>query len=122
MGRRRLAKLDLATAIPCTREQAAYRGERHYFTGRPCDNGHLAYRYVSNASCLECRKPPPLSAPYMGFGYAHLLMVRLKLRALPPLHHMDAFMNYMEDCAQIWLEKVGVTPKLPRDEDGVIKL
>jgi len=30
-----------------------------YFTSRPCSRGHVAYRYVSNASCVDCYKTRP---------------------------------------------------------------
>ena len=29
-------------------------GLKRYFTGRPCMNGHVAERLVSNSSCVEC--------------------------------------------------------------------
>lgn len=28
---------------------------RFYFTGKPCKNGHISNRYVSNSECCECR-------------------------------------------------------------------
>ena len=30
------------------------QGEAHYFTGKPCPNGHIAPRFVSNYGCSEC--------------------------------------------------------------------
>lgn len=29
-------------------------GLKHYFTGKPCRNGHLALRYVSTWRCVKC--------------------------------------------------------------------
>ena len=37
-----------------SRAQARQRGMRRYFTGKPCENGHIAERQVSNWTCLEC--------------------------------------------------------------------
>lgn len=38
------------------RKEAAARGDKTYFTGRPCRRGHLAFRNVLSGNCLECRK------------------------------------------------------------------
>jgi hypothetical protein len=35
-------------------QQAAKRGLTRYFTGKPCKNGHVAERLVSNGNCIEC--------------------------------------------------------------------
>lgn len=37
-----------------TRQQALQQGLLHYFTGKPCKRGHVARRYVSIRSCIEC--------------------------------------------------------------------
>ena len=43
--------------FPDTPRQAAFtRRDRHYFTGAPCKNGHVARRYVSNGTCLMCMR------------------------------------------------------------------
>jgi len=42
-------------SFPDTPRQAAFtRRDRHYFTGVPCKNGHVARRYVSNGACIIC--------------------------------------------------------------------
>ncbi len=40
--------------IPGPRAQAKARGEKRYSTGKPCSNGHLATRLVSNGRCAQC--------------------------------------------------------------------
>jgi hypothetical protein len=30
------------------------QGLTHYFSGKPCKNGHLCKRLVSNTKCVEC--------------------------------------------------------------------
>jgi len=36
--------------------EAAENGDRTYFTGTACGKGHLAPRYTSTGSCVECLK------------------------------------------------------------------
>ena len=38
------------------RAAAKAAGERHYSTGKPCKNGHLALRFTANGVCVECAK------------------------------------------------------------------
>lgn len=37
------------------RPEARDKGFIHYYTGRPCKNGHLSKRYTSTGDCLECK-------------------------------------------------------------------
>lgn len=37
-----------------TRPQAKALGLKRYWTGKPCPAGHIAYRLVSNWTCVEC--------------------------------------------------------------------
>ena len=37
-----------------TREEAIAQGLSHYFTGKPCRNGHVSVRGVKKWNCLEC--------------------------------------------------------------------
>lgn len=40
-------------------QEQAYRMRRKYFfTGQPCDEGHMAERDVSSGRCLQCMHPP----------------------------------------------------------------
>lgn len=39
-----------------SRKEAKAAGLKTYFTGKPCINGHIAERNVSEAKCYECRK------------------------------------------------------------------
>lgn len=43
-------------SLPRTRAEAIACGSKHYFTGKPCPNGHVAPRFVSNFGCDECLK------------------------------------------------------------------
>lgn len=41
---------------PSPRQIAMEAGEKLYFTGKPCQNGHVYYRKVSCGSCVICKK------------------------------------------------------------------
>lgn len=44
------------SSLPTTRKSAMEAGGRFYFTGIPCQNGHISRRYVSTHQCLGCHK------------------------------------------------------------------
>ena len=37
-----------------SRAEAKALGLKHYFTGKPCEHGHVAERWVGNSACIEC--------------------------------------------------------------------
>lgn len=39
-----------------SRQEAAEKGLRRYFTGMPCSKGHVAERLVSTQSCCQCQR------------------------------------------------------------------
>jgi len=39
-----------------TRAEAKKRGDKDYYTGKPCKNGHDAVRSVSEKKCYECKR------------------------------------------------------------------
>ena len=34
--------------------EALTKGEMYYFTGKPCKNGHISFRYTSSKGCISC--------------------------------------------------------------------
>jgi hypothetical protein len=44
----------MKTFEPISRENARERGLNRYFTGKPCNRGHMAERYLSNRECVAC--------------------------------------------------------------------
>jgi hypothetical protein len=46
----------MSKQVPLTREEAARRGLRHYWTGRPCRKGHRSDRYTSTGQCIQCAR------------------------------------------------------------------
>lgn len=43
-----------------TRAEALSRGEKRYFTGKPCHKGHVTWRSVSSFGCAECARKKAL--------------------------------------------------------------
>lgn len=39
------------------RQEAIQRGQKYFYTGKPCKYGHLTKRYVGNGGCYECLHP-----------------------------------------------------------------
>ena len=39
-----------------SKEDAKARGLKRYFTGKPCNRGHVAERFVSSGVCFECNR------------------------------------------------------------------
>jgi hypothetical protein len=37
-----------------SRNQAVQSGDVHYFTGKPCHKGHVAYRFTKTGHCNDC--------------------------------------------------------------------
>lgn len=37
-----------------TRREAADRGLRHFYTGKPCKRGHDSRRYTATGGCMKC--------------------------------------------------------------------
>lgn len=37
-----------------SRKEAAEAGKGKYFTGKPCKNGHVSYRYTQSGTCVDC--------------------------------------------------------------------
>ena len=38
------------------KQQAILKGEKTYFTGKPCKHGHIAPQTVHSSGCVECRR------------------------------------------------------------------
>ena len=52
-----------STVQHAIRREAQMRGRKTYFTGEPCQHGHIFERFVKRAWCVECarlgKKPEP---------------------------------------------------------------
>lgn len=53
-------------SLPTSRVIAMRAGLSHYYTGKPCLNGHLSDRHTTSGQCVECgvayRKKPGVKA------------------------------------------------------------
>lgn len=47
----------VAVKVKRTLRRKRYPGQTRYFTGKPCKNGHVAERRVSDGRCIECWRP-----------------------------------------------------------------
>ncbi len=48
--------------------------EPHYFTGKPCKNGHTALRNTATAECVQCRRD------YAKSNYEQVKAIKASLR------------------------------------------
>lgn len=55
-----------------TRKEALQRGLKRFFTGKPCQKGHLAERNVRSGACLECNRLMKGSEKYRTMHNARL--------------------------------------------------
>lgn len=56
-----ISSMTQPTPLVLSRSEAVERHAKHYYTGRPCKSGHVALRYVSTGSCVECAKAATMS-------------------------------------------------------------
>ncbi len=47
---------NMARKLNPFKQQAILKGEKTYFTGKPCKHGHLAPQTVHSSACVECRR------------------------------------------------------------------
>lgn len=40
--------------LKCSRDKAIALGQKVYWTGKPCVNGHVDFRYVKHNRCTQC--------------------------------------------------------------------
>lgn len=71
-----------------SRQDARSRGQKTYFTGEPCKNGHVAYRYVQSGTCSQCLRASNSQTVDVNAGArreASAQLVQVKIR----LHRVD---------------------------------
>ncbi len=92
-----------------SRVEARRIGLSKYFTGVPCHRGHIAYRYVKGAECIECQKEKSKK------WYSDTDRARKKTagwRAKNPERNLTNQRRYVErnrervrQCETVWAEK-----------------
>ncbi len=45
----------IESGLPTSRQEAKKSGSKYYFTGAPCQNGHLSPRY-RDRDCIQCHR------------------------------------------------------------------
>ncbi len=92
------------------RAAAKLAGERHYFTGIPCRNGHIAKRYTSSGMCFICdaERHARWHAVHPGIGAEWAKT----LRAKDPTGHREAVKRWAQKnpdktlaSKQRWMER-----------------
>jgi 5-methylcytosine-specific restriction endonuclease McrA len=76
---------------PSARKVAEQQGVTYFFTGIPCDDGHIGWRRTANGSCLECEaarglawhraNPVRSKESYKKYRVRHIEKVRAGYRA-----------------------------------------
>ena len=77
--------------LPRTHIEAKERGEKFYFTGKPCSRGHLNARFASSRGCISCHliygkqareaDPEKFAAQRIARYHADVQKSRVKARA-----------------------------------------
>ena len=50
--------------LPASAKEAEEKGVKQYFTGRPCNNGHISPRQASSMNCMQCTRERALKRYY----------------------------------------------------------
>ena len=84
--------------LPVSRSEAICRGSFAYFTGKPCPNGHITYRYSCYGQCRDCSaersKKSSNSEKYKILHEKQRTKIRNFLRAIKSQPCMDCKTNY----------------------------
>lgn len=62
-----------------TRKEAIQQRVTRYYTGEPCANGHVAYRYTKNGGCSDCINPKfePVDRPQREESKRHVKSLKV---------------------------------------------
>lgn len=85
-----------------SRDDAAAAGLLRYFTGVPCKRGHIAQRYVSTSSCMQCLRRTVVSKwgdNYLDPKRVEALHMVLLVPKGKTLDELEAFMTLVTDQA-----------------------
>jgi len=103
--------------IIINRADALASNQTHYFTGKPCRDGHTAPRYVSTGNCTQCQKERSASvASLMRKGKVS----RIQGHFSYPLH-ADDFAAALAYCQALDMQR-GIRPKTPKAEPKLATL
>jgi hypothetical protein len=108
--------------LPKTNAEARVQGAKHYFTGRPCKNGHIRERLSSTGDCVPCitertkaynntpkgrELKKELNRLWGKSPNGRLYRKRQKFQrkkryrlATPQWVNMDALLRFVEDCPE----------------------
>lgn len=78
-----------------TRKEAKMDGDKTYFTGEACKNGHLSHRYAANGACAQC----------VNGGKLRLDLGESTAKKLELLNKSEIYRKELEEVARLRLEK-----------------
>lgn len=94
------------------RENARQRGLQRYFTGKPCNHGHLCERYVSNTHCVECKR---IAA--VGYHRSYHLAHKERLNAGSRAYYANLPADKKAEAKARWNRKRREYAKLNKDRE-----
>lgn len=79
------------------KKTAAICGYKHYYTGKECVNGHMAKRFVSTGTCVECGNMASRRHTARRSGRQFVEMVTYKRHINSEfIPHLDALLSALE--------------------------
>lgn len=107
-----MVQLDLFLPEKISRRDASTKGLDLYYTGKSCKNGHMDYRYVSNASCVSCIK----------MKYKKWLKTNIKKANVYSKQHMASrrLDEYLQHAKPKWFDDDRYK-KLEEEKNSIIK-
>jgi hypothetical protein len=99
--------------MPRSRGEAIASGMKKYFTGRPCANGHITTRNISNYSCDECQRD--LKKSYYKRNRSRILERESKRYKNNKAAHAKRCRNYFNRTREVQLERIKIWREQNKD-------
>lgn len=94
-----LRRENATPPIICDRYDQANKGQKRYYTGRPCKRGHMVERFVSTGGCVDCTNPRILAPVHEGGEVLHL-----RLQMTRPLQGVER--DEVQRLLQAWTDHI----------------
>lgn len=121
---KKLIPFDPARATVKTRQQAFLDGDIRYWTGEPCNRGHISQRYTANTCCVECQKPSrparhPMSSDLVSYA-PRLWCSSRQLRNGNWRAGLDKYLQLAADVARVRSDLSGLWAPVAAKPDAII--
>lgn len=84
-------------------KRAKYEKRTRYFTGKPCKQGHICERYVSNSGCVQCVNKYATDVHPMSSQLVPLKPHLWVVKGFPDNYH-EALRDYLQKCVNSFCE------------------